>query len=110
MAGAAVDSIRGSAAAGEEARGGAAAGTGCCVDCRLDGSALFKTVFILDSNLLPTPFPFSSLPSPCVPGTLEVMLMSRAMRCRGSKTTKGEGEKWCRYVTQDLAEAGSGAL
>lgn len=68
----------------------AAAVTGCCVDCRFEGPALFRAVIIFENNLLPVPFPFSSLPSPGVPGTLEDMMMSRVVQGRWSKKTVPE--------------------
>lgn len=43
------------------------------VDARLDGSAFFKTVFILDSSLLPTPLALSSRAGAAPCSVLEVM-------------------------------------
>lgn len=50
--------------------GGGGAGS---VDGRLDGSVFLKTVFILDSSLLPTPLVLSSLASGATCWALETM-------------------------------------
>lgn len=84
-------------------------GLDCC--CCLDVSGFLRTVLILDNNLLPIPFPFSSLPSPCNLGNLEVMLLVRVVRYLFLKAIQGSnGTKSWSMPLAKLSRAGSRCL
>lgn len=49
---------------------------GSCAGCRNDDrSAFFRTVLTFDNSLLLIPFPLSSLPSPGVRSSLDVVML-----------------------------------